>query len=82
MLEQELASIIKFTLDRAGNPSPYYWNVQENFCVPAAYFPYAGDYDRRRNATDVFYVLRMVYHVFPPYGAGGVCSWAFSSYGD
>lgn len=39
MLEQELASIIKFTLDRAGNPSPYYWNVQENFCVPAAYFP-------------------------------------------
>lgn len=45
-------------------------------------FPYAGDYDRRRNATDVFYGLRMVYHVFPPYGAGGVCSWTFSSYGD
>ena len=39
MLEQEIASIIKFTLDRAGNPSPYYWNVQENFCVPATYFP-------------------------------------------
>lgn len=39
MLEQELASIIKFTLDRAGNPSPYYWNIQQNFNVPAVYFP-------------------------------------------
>lgn len=39
MLEQELASIIKFTLDSAGNPYPYYWNVKENFNVPAAYFP-------------------------------------------
>lgn len=39
MLEQEMASIIKFVLDRAGGPSPYYWNVPAHFCVPAAYFP-------------------------------------------
>lgn len=39
MLEQEMASIIKFVLDRAGGPSPYYWNVPQNFTVPAAYFP-------------------------------------------
>lgn len=39
MLEQEIASIMKFVLDRAGNPSPYYWNVPEDFTVPAVYFP-------------------------------------------
>ena len=39
MLEQEIASIMKFTMDKAHNPSPYYWNVQEDFSVPAIYFP-------------------------------------------
>lgn len=39
MLEQELASIMKFTLDRAGNPSPYYYEVPQDFNVPAVYFP-------------------------------------------
>lgn len=39
MLEQEIASIIKFTLDAAGNPSPYYYRVPQDFVVPAAYFP-------------------------------------------
>ena len=39
MLEQEMASIIKFVLDKAGSPAPYYWNVPQNFSVPAAYFP-------------------------------------------
>ncbi len=39
MLEQEIASIIQFTLDKAGNPSPYYKEVPEGFLVPAAYFP-------------------------------------------
>lgn len=39
MLEQEIASIIKFTLDTAGNPAPYYWEVKENFVVPSCYFP-------------------------------------------
>lgn len=39
MLEQEMASIIKFVLDKAGGPAPYYWNVPQNFSVPAAYFP-------------------------------------------
>lgn len=34
-----MASIIKFVLDRAGGPSPYYWNVPQNFIVPAVYFP-------------------------------------------
>lgn len=39
MLEQELASIIKFVLDAADNPAPYYHNIPEDFIVPAAYFP-------------------------------------------
>lgn len=39
MLEQELASIMKYTLDRAENPSPYYYEVPRNFTVPAVYFP-------------------------------------------
>ena len=39
MLEQEMASIIKYVLDKAGGPAPYYWNVPQNFSVPAAYFP-------------------------------------------
>ena len=39
MLEQEMASIIKFTLDTAGNPSPYYWEVPQHFSIPAAYYP-------------------------------------------
>lgn len=39
MLEQEIASIIKFTLDTAGNPAPYYSEVKEDFVVPSCYFP-------------------------------------------
>lgn len=39
MLEQEMASIIRFVLDRAGGPAAYYWNVPQHFSVPAAYFP-------------------------------------------
>lgn len=38
-LEQEMASIIKFVIERAGQPAPYYWNVPQNFQVPAAFFP-------------------------------------------
>lgn len=39
MLEQEVASIMKFVIDKAGKPAPYYWKVPRNFCVPAVYFP-------------------------------------------
>ena len=39
MLEQEMASIIRYVLDNAGGPAPYYWNVPQHFSVPAAYFP-------------------------------------------
>lgn len=39
MLEQEIASIIKFILEAAENPTPYYYNVPQDFCVPAVYFP-------------------------------------------
>lgn len=38
MIEQEMASIVRFILDAADNPSPYYWNVPESFLVPAVYF--------------------------------------------
>lgn len=39
MIEQEMASIIKFVLDHAGDPAPYYWNIPQHFTIPAAYFP-------------------------------------------
>ena len=39
MIEQDMASIIKFVLTRAGDPAPYYWNVPQHFQVPAAFFP-------------------------------------------
>lgn len=39
MIEQEMASIIKFVLDNAGGPAPYYWNVPASYVVPAAFFP-------------------------------------------
>ncbi len=39
MLEQETASIIKFVTKTAENPYPYYWNVPQNFMIPAVYFP-------------------------------------------
>lgn len=39
MLEQEIASIIKYVLDRAGNPAPYYYEVPQHFLSPAVYFP-------------------------------------------
>lgn len=39
MLEQEMASIIRFVLDRAGSPAAYYWNVPQHFSVPSVYFP-------------------------------------------
>ena len=41
VLEQEIASIIKFLLNSTGNPSPYYYEVPQSFAVPAAFFPQA-----------------------------------------
>lgn len=38
-LEQELASIIRFILDAAGNPAPYYHEIPQDFLVPSIYFP-------------------------------------------
>ena len=39
LLEQEIASIMAFALHYADNPSPYYYDVPENFRYPAMYFP-------------------------------------------
>ena len=44
MLDRQMASIIKFTLERARNPNgdkirPYYNEVPEGFVVPSVYFP-------------------------------------------
>lgn len=38
-LELELSSIFEFILKAADNPQPYYENIPESFCLPAAYFP-------------------------------------------
>lgn len=39
MLEQEIASAIRFIIDSTGNPTPYYHNIPQDFLVPAVYFP-------------------------------------------
>lgn len=39
MIEQEMASIIKYVAEQAGGPAPYYWNVPQHFTVPAVFFP-------------------------------------------
>jgi len=38
-LEQEIASLIRYSLEKSGNPAPYYDEVPRDFFVPAAYFP-------------------------------------------
>ena len=38
-MEQEIASIITFMLNSAGNPTPYYNEVKEGFAVPSMFFP-------------------------------------------
>ncbi len=39
LLEQEKASIMTFALKNADNPTPYYYDVPEDFKYPAMYFP-------------------------------------------
>ena len=39
LLEQEIASAMKFLIDAAGCPNPYYYNVPEDFFTPAVFFP-------------------------------------------
>jgi hypothetical protein len=39
MLEQEIASVMRFVLKHSNNPFPYYESVPEGFCVPSVYFP-------------------------------------------
>ena len=39
MLEQEIASAIKFLVEASGNPTPYYYSVPQDFLVPAVHFP-------------------------------------------
>lgn len=41
-IEQEVASAAKFILEAVGNATPYYWEVPQNFIVPAVYFPAPG----------------------------------------
>ena len=38
-MQQEMASIIRSVLEFAGDPSPYYFDIPENFAVPSIYFP-------------------------------------------
>lgn len=35
----EIASIMKYIIEKANNPTPYYYNVPEGFIVPAVFFP-------------------------------------------
>jgi len=39
LIEQEMASVMRFVLDASENPYPYYEEIPEGFLVPAVYFP-------------------------------------------
>jgi len=39
MLDIEIASAMEFLIENSGNPSPYYWNIPQDFVVPAVFFP-------------------------------------------
>lgn len=39
MLEQEIASVMRFVLDHAAGAAPYYDKLPEGFLLPAVYFP-------------------------------------------
>lgn len=57
LLEQEIASVIRFILDAAGNPNPYYHSVPESFVTPAVYFP-SPEID---TGGETFLTYRMVF---------------------
>lgn len=38
-MEQEIASAIKFIIEASGDSAPYYWEMPQDFLVPAVYFP-------------------------------------------
>lgn len=38
-LEQEAASVMRYVLEAAGSPAPYYHNVPERFQIPSVFFP-------------------------------------------
>ena len=39
MLDQELASAMRFLIKNSGNPKPHYFRIPEGFKLPAVYFP-------------------------------------------
>ena len=39
MLDREIISAMRFLIDAGDNPRPYYWNIPQDFMVPAIYFP-------------------------------------------
>ncbi len=39
LIEQEMASVMRFVLETLENPYPYYEEIPEGFLVPAVYFP-------------------------------------------
>lgn len=39
MLDQEIASAMRFLIVAADNPKPYYYNIPEDFLTPAIFFP-------------------------------------------
>ncbi len=39
MIEREIASVIKYVIEKSEKPSPYYHEIPEGFLIPAVYFP-------------------------------------------
>ena len=39
MLDQEIASAMRYLIDVSGRPNPYYYNIPEDFLTPAIFFP-------------------------------------------
>lgn len=39
MLDREIASAMRYLIDAAEEPNPYYYNIPEDFLTPAIFFP-------------------------------------------
>ena len=77
MLEQEIASLMRFIIEKAGNPAPYYDEVSEGFLLPAIYFPspeIESDGDTLQTYVLTYTWFINIFHVDKPSAHGAALS--------
>ena len=72
MLEQDLASIMRFLTEKSGSPAPYYNNVPEQFRIPAVYFPRPEIGSSAEHLRAGFFPFRQI---LSPHERGRIRAW-------